>query len=92
MSAKASETLARMRSAATAPAPRARQEPAREQARPVRITVDLDATRHRALRAYCLDQRVPASAVVRALLDLLDADPALATVVAERMAADRESQ
>ena len=90
MSARASDALARMRSAATAPTPQARPEPVPQQTRPVRITLDLDPARHRALRQYALDQRVQASRVLRALLDLLETDPTVAAEVTDRLARERQ--
>jgi hypothetical protein len=53
--------------------------------KPVRITVDLDAERHRRLKLYALDSGARAAAVVRALLDELEEDPDLAARVRDRM-------
>ena len=59
---------------------------------PVRITVDLDPTRHRRLKRWCGDtaeliQRpaVAGADVVRALLDELDEDADLATRIRARL-------
>lgn len=53
--------------------------------KPVRITVDLDADRHRFLREYAFRQDGKATAVVRALLDELRDDPALSERVIGRL-------
>ena len=64
-----------------------RSAPAREEARgkPVRITVDLDAERHRRLKQYALDAGTRGAPVVRALLDELDEDPKLSARVRARL-------
>lgn len=62
--------------------PRGRQRPEK----PVRITVDLDADRHRFLRRYAADEGVRGTEVVRGLLTLLEEDPELADRLSERMA------
>lgn len=61
--------------------PRGRQRPAK----PVRITVDLDADRHRFLRRYAADEGVRGTEVVRGLLSLLEEDPELAARLSERL-------
>lgn len=91
MAGKAHEALARMRQVATADkSPRRR--PAATATERVRITVDLDPARHRALKLYALDQRVQASRVIRALLDLLAGDAEVARQVARRLAEDPTMQ
>jgi hypothetical protein len=92
MSARASDALARMRSAATTPTPRARQERVVQQTRPVRITLDLDPARHRALRQFALDQRAQASRVLRALIDLLETDPTVTAAIIDRLARERQER
>lgn len=60
--------------------------------KPVRITTDLGAEQHRALKDFC-DQlasgaglaRVPGSEVVRALLDQLQEDPELKQTVTDEI-------
>ncbi len=54
--------------------------------KPVRITVDLDADRHRFLRRYAVDEGVRGTEVVRGLLTLLEEDPELADRLSERLA------
>lgn len=69
--------------AASGEAPRrGRQRPEK----PVRITVDLDADRHRYLRRYAADEGVRGTEVVRGLLVLLEEDPELAGRLSERLA------
>ena len=58
--------------------------------KPVRITVDLDAERHRRLKQYALDTSVRAAPVVRALLDELDEDPELSARVRARLSTEAE--
>jgi len=53
--------------------------------KPVRITVDLDAERHRRLKQYALDAGARSAPVVRALLDELDEDPELSARVRARL-------
>lgn len=53
--------------------------------KPVRITVDLDAERHRRLKQYALDAGTRGAPVVRALLDELDEDPELSARVRARL-------
>jgi len=62
--------------------PRGRQRPEK----PVRITVDLDADRHRFLRRYAADEGVRGTEVVRGLLTLLEEDAELADRLSERLA------
>lgn len=64
------------------------REPARE--KPVRITVDLDAERHRRLKQYALDAGARSAPVIRALLDELDEDPELSARVEARLSAEAE--
>jgi hypothetical protein len=52
----------------------------------VRITVDLDADRHRFLRRYAVDEGVRGTEVVRGLLTLLEEDTELANRLSERLA------
>lgn len=54
--------------------------------KPVRITVDLDADRHRFLRHYAADEGARGTEVVRGLLTLLEEDPELADRLSERLA------
>jgi hypothetical protein len=53
--------------------------------KPVRFTLDLDRDRHQFLKQYALRLETDASRVVRALLDQLRADDALADRVRERV-------
>ena len=53
------------------------------QERRIRYTIDLDGRLHRVLKLYALDAGVNASEVIRALLRLLEQDPALAERVHE---------
>lgn len=62
--------------------PRRKERPAK----PVRITVDLDAERHRFLRDFAYGEDVRGTEVVRGLLDLLRDDPAVADELRERLA------
>lgn len=61
---------------------RGRQRPEK----PVRITVDLDADRHRFLRRYAADEGVRGTEVVRGLLTLLEDDPELAERLSQQLA------
>ncbi len=56
--------------------------------KPVRITVDLDAERHRRLKQYALDASTRGAPVIRALLDELDEDPELSARVQARLSAE----
>lgn len=58
--------------------------------KPVRITVDLDAERHRRLKQYALDAGARSAPVVRALLDELDEDPELSARVRARLSAEAQ--
>ncbi len=53
--------------------------------KPVRITVDLDASRHQFLRDYAFREDAKGTAVIRALLDELQEDPELSERVTERL-------
>ncbi len=53
--------------------------------KPVRITVDLDAQRHRFLRDYAFREDAKGTAIIRALLDELQEDPDLSERVNERL-------
>lgn len=56
----------------------------RASARAVHYTIDLDPELHRSLRIYALERRVDASAIIRALLELLDQDQ-VADLVDDRL-------
>lgn len=56
--------------------------------KPRRITVDLDAARHRVLREFAFNERVKGTEILRALLDELDGDPELAERVRDRLAGE----
>ena len=58
--------------------------------KPVRITVDLDAERHRRLKQYALDAGARSAPVIRALLDELDEDPELSARVKARLSAEAD--
>ena len=80
----------RIRRAATAtPGPTRRA--ATPTPRRTRITLDLDAERYERLRIFALEQWAPAAEVLRALLDVLDADMAVVERIADRIAADDRS-
>jgi hypothetical protein len=53
--------------------------------RKVRVTVDLAREQHRFIRRFAFEADVDASAVLRALLSLLEEDPALAERVLARI-------
>lgn len=57
-------------------------------AKPTRITLDLDADRYRVLRVRAAELGTKQAALLRALLDELDADPDLADRVAQRITGD----
>ncbi len=57
-------------------------EPVGERERTYRVTVEVPRRQHRQLRLWALDHDADASAVVRALLAQLEADPALAERIA----------
>lgn len=54
-------------------------------AKPVRITVDLNAERHQFLRDYAFREDAKGTAIIRALLDELQEDPDLSGRVNERL-------
>lgn len=90
MTARASDLAARLHATATharpavAPEPlplaatSAAPRPATRADKPARFTVELPRTQHRFLKRFALEADSDASAVTRALLSLLEADPALA--------------
>ena len=63
------------------------QEPAnaKANAKPVRLTVDLDPELHRFLKLYAVDAGAKGSEVVRALLEELRDEPGLSERVLERI-------
>lgn len=69
---------------AAATRPKRRERPAK----PVRITVDLDADRHRFLRDFAYREDARGTEVVRALLDELAADAELVGRVQDRLAGE----
>lgn len=56
----------------------------------VRLTVDLNAARHRRLKAFAFEEDAKNTEVMRALLDELEADPELASRIRDRLAAEGE--
>lgn len=54
-------------------------------AKPIRITVDLNASQHRFLREYCLDTGTKGTAVLRGLLSELAEDQELRSRLAQRL-------
>lgn len=66
-------------------------EPRRPAGRVTRTTLDLDATRYSALRRFSAAHACKGAEVLRALLDELERDPALARTVADRLADDRST-
>lgn len=77
-------TGGRGRQAATATKPKRRERPAK----PVRITVDLDAGRHRFLRDFAYREDARGTEIMRALLDELADDEGLAERVRDRLAGE----
>jgi hypothetical protein len=55
-------------------------------AKPIRITVDLNASQHRFLREYCLDTGAKGTAVLRGLLSELAEDEELQQRLGQRLA------
>lgn len=55
--------------------------------KPRRITVDLDAERHRVLREFAFAERTKGTEVLRGLLDLLRDEPEVANELRERITA-----
>lgn len=80
------ERMARLNGAAgpPPPAPAAPAAGGDRARRPVRFTVDLDPELHRSLRIFALERRVDATAVARALLELLG-DELVSRAVIERL-------
>jgi hypothetical protein len=54
-------------------------------AKPIRITVDLNASQHRFLREYCLDTGTKGTAVLRGLLAELAEDDELRSRLTQRL-------
>lgn len=54
----------------------------------VRITVDASREQHRRLKIFAMDAETDAMSVMRALLDELDSNPALAARIMDRLAED----
>jgi hypothetical protein len=54
-------------------------------AKPIRITVDLNAAQHRFLREYCLNTGTKGTAVLRGLLAELAEDPELRSRLTQRL-------
>ena len=54
-------------------------------AKPIRITVDLNASQHRFLREYCLDTGTKGTAVLRGLLTELAEDEELRSRLTQRL-------
>jgi hypothetical protein len=54
-------------------------------AKPIRITVDLNASQHRFLREYCLDTGTKGTAVLRGLLAELAEDEELRSRLTQRL-------
>ena len=69
------------------PAAAVSEAPERKQ-KTVRLTVDLDASRHRRLKAFAFGEDAKNTEVMRALLDELDADPELAERIRQRLASE----
>lgn len=63
----------------------ATSSPGSVNAKPVRITVDLEPSLHRFLKTYSVDAGAKGAAVVRALLEELRDDPELSERVRHRM-------
>ena len=70
------------------PEPMAERPAAPTTGKPTRITLDLDADRYRVLRVRAAELGTKQAALLRALLDELDADPDLAARVAQRITGD----
>ena len=63
----------------------AAEEKQERPAKPIRITVDLNASQHRFLREYCLDTGAKGTAVLRSLLAELAEDEELRSRLTQRL-------